>query len=252
MNYRFWVRVASPLVRMIWPVEILNKEKFVNKKAVYICNHYTVMDMNNISVQLLRDKMNVVVKEEAFANPIAARFLKGCGCIPIHRGEADMRAIKNIMGVLKSDEPLFIFPEGKRNRSGSKEMLEFKDGAVVFAIKSKAPLIPVMYYSPPRIFRKTYLIIGDEIDLTDLYGKSLSEVKAEGAERARKAMLDLREKLDSIVEDKKKLKYVRKNTKEAIKQAKVAARLAKKESRKAKRKAVAVKAENIEDGNQSS
>ena len=92
-------------------------------------------------------------------------------------------------------------------------MGELKDGAVVFAIKTKSPIYPFMYYRPVRFFRRSYLIVGDTIDLSMYHGQKLNDVRAEATEHVRSEMQKLRVNLDNIVENKAKLKLCKKQDK---------------------------------------
>lgn len=137
MNYKLLRAVISPALKMLWPTTFYGTENLIlDKNVVYVCNHYSALDTNAMVAKIFKNKFNVVIKEEAFKSKFGARFLTGMGGIPIERGEADVEAVKKILGVLKSGEPLLLFPEGTRNKSGSKEMFKFKDGAVVFALKT--------------------------------------------------------------------------------------------------------------------
>lgn len=244
MNYSVIRKLASPIVNFLWPIEIINKAKFTEKKGVYICNHYSVFDVNHFATQLFTKGINALVKEEALKSAIGKWFLLGVGAIPIKRGEADMRAMKNAMNVLRNDGSLIIFPEGTRNKEGTKEMLPFKDGPAVMAIKNKTNVIPMMYYRPLKLFRKTYLIIGDEIDLSGYYGQPINDVRKEATDLIRLKMEELRFELDGIVEDKNKLRTWRKNERLRIKEAKKADKKARKIARKAKKGVRKVKVES--------
>lgn len=235
MDYKLARRLAFPLIKFLWPVEVINKHNFVEGKGVYVCNHYSVMDSNNLITQLFKSKFNVVVKEEAFSSKIGKKFLTWVGGIPIKRGDADLKAIKNCMDVLRRGEPLVLFPEGTRNKEDSREMLEIKEGAAMFAIKTKSPITPMLYYSKVKLFKKTYLIIGEQINYDDLSDTPMSESREIVTERMRASFSLLREEIDRIVETKGALRIVRKNEKESKRQAKKANRLAKMASNEAKK-----------------
>lgn len=234
MNYKLLRKMVAPIVKFLWPIEIINKGEFVEKKGVYICNHYSIFDVNHFGTQLFTNGLNALVKEEALRNPLLKWIVLGVGGIPIKRGEADMRAMKAAMNVLRNDGSLIIFPEGTRNKEGTKEMLPFKDGPAVLAIKNKTNIYPMMYYRPIKLFRKTYLIIGKEIDLSTYYNQQINDIRKEVSDLLRTRMEELRYELDSIVENKERLRAVRKTEKHRVKEAKKANRNARKLSRKAK------------------
>src|SRR6267154_1404442 len=65
------------------------------------------------------------------------------GFIPIDRRnkESAMRSIEKGAASLRSGSSFLIFPEGTRSRT--KEMLPFKKGGFVMAIKAGVPIVPV-------------------------------------------------------------------------------------------------------------
>jgi len=202
MNYKLLRAVISPALKMLWPTTFYGTENLIlDKNVVYVCNHYSALDTNAMVAKIFKNKFNVVIKGEAFKSKFGARFLTGMGGIPIERGEADVEAVKKILGVLKSGEPLLLFPEGTRNKSGSKEMFKFKDGAVVFALKTGSPIIPMVQYSPPKIFRRNYVLIGKPMYLEKYSGMRTSSVKCEATQDLYDEMIRLRHQLDNIVEN---------------------------------------------------
>lgn len=202
MNYKFLRAIISPALKLLWPTTFYGTENLIlDKNVVYVCNHYSALDTNAMVAKIFKNNFNVVIKEEAFKSKFGAKFLTEIGGIPIERGEADVEAVKKILGVLKKGEPLLLFPEGTRNKSGSKEMLKFKDGAVVFALKTGSPIIPMVQYRPPRVFRRNYVIIGKPIYLEKYNGMRTSAIKGEATQDIYDEMLRLRHELDHIVEN---------------------------------------------------
>jgi len=61
--------------------------------------------------------------------------------IPIHRGEADMAAMRKSLEALKKGCILGIAPEGTRNKTGA--MIKAQPGIVTLAMHSGATLLPV-------------------------------------------------------------------------------------------------------------
>ncbi|MEG1509752.1 MAG: lysophospholipid acyltransferase family protein [Clostridia bacterium] len=201
MNYRFVRAILSPLIRVIWPTKIWCKQNaLTEQKAVFICNHYSLMDSNALVAQLFKKKFNALVKQEAFKEGFASKFLTAAGGIPIKRGEPDITAVKKIMAVLDRNEPILIYPEGTRNEKDCKSMLPFKSGPAVFAIKKQAPIIPMIFYRSAKVFRKNYVLIGKPIYLEQYYNQNVSQIKEEATQILYEAMVDLRAECDVIVE----------------------------------------------------
>lgn len=42
--YRIIRRIIKPITNCLWPVKIINANKFVEGKGIYVCNHFTMLD----------------------------------------------------------------------------------------------------------------------------------------------------------------------------------------------------------------
>ena len=204
--YRILGSVGRFLMTIVWwPTKIYYKEKFPKDgKVICICNHYAIEDACAIYHQLFGFTGRIVVKSEAMDDSFVGNFLTAlCNAISVRRGESDIKAIKEMMKEISAGGKILIFPEGTRNKSKNfKELMPFKEGPVTIAIKTKAKIVPTMYYKPlrPFGFRKNRLIVGDPIDLSEFYGKNVHEVKDAAGALVFDKMLELRKQIDEIVE----------------------------------------------------
>lgn len=204
--YRFLGYVGRFLMKCVWwPTKIYYKEKFPkDSKVICICNHYAIEDADAIYHQLFDFKGRIVIKSEAMKEGFFNKFLSAlCNAISVRRGESDITAVKEMLKELNSGGRILIFPEGTRNKSKDyKTMLPFKYGPATIALKSKALIVPTLYYKPlkPFGFSKNRLIVGDPIDLSAFYGRPAHECKEEINQIIVKSMQDLRVQIDEIVE----------------------------------------------------
>ena len=110
-----------------------------------------------------------------FKNKLVAKIIKSYGAIPIDRDNPDMKSLLAAIKHIKEGHKLAIFPEGTRNKTNTNELQEIKGGTVVFAVKAKCPIVPIMIDNKSKIFRKTHMIIGKPFTLEEFYGKKLSD-----------------------------------------------------------------------------
>lgn len=209
---------------IFWPINFLYPTKIVNRKnfdkvegAVVICNHYAVPDTLIPASKLYKKELHVLAKAEAFKSKIGNWFLRKVGAIPVHRGEADITAFKEVLKVLKQNKKLALYPEGTRNKKGTEEMGEFKQGAARFAIKAKVPVLPMMYYKMHKLFSRNYLYIGEPVYLDKFYGTKSASDYMEATEIIHQAMLKIREDLNAYVEEHNP-RLAKKHKKELAKQ----------------------------------
>jgi 1-acyl-sn-glycerol-3-phosphate acyltransferase len=91
----------------------------------------------------LHPRMHIVYKAEIDAIPLLARAFRHGGFVPIDRRnkEAAMRSLDAGARSIRDGNSFLIFPEGTRSKTA--EMLPFKKGGFLMALKAQAPIVPV-------------------------------------------------------------------------------------------------------------
>jgi 1-acyl-sn-glycerol-3-phosphate acyltransferase len=114
----------------------------LDRAAVYCSNHQSNVDPP-VLFDALHPRMHILYKHEIDAIPLLARAFRLGGFIPVDRRntEAAMRAIDKGAASIRSGNSFLIFPEGTRSRSN--DLLPFKKGGFIMAIKAQAPIVPV-------------------------------------------------------------------------------------------------------------
>lgn len=156
-------------LRILYPVKIIGRKKMPKGKVMVVGNHLSAADIV-IQLSNLPGFRYTIAKKELNKNKFAGGFLAALGAIYIDREKADLAAVKKIFGVMKKGYGLSIFPEGTRNREGL-DLGQIKEGAAMFALKGKTPIVPVIVYSKAKLFGRNYLYVGDAFDLSRFYSK---------------------------------------------------------------------------------
>ena len=164
---------------------VIKGEKFPKGKCIYLGNHRSIVDPV-MFVFAFRRTQHCLSKKELFKNWFMRRLWLGMKAIPIDRKKVDISTVKTCLKLLKEDKVLTIFPEGTRNKTDA-PLLELKEGAGVFAIKSGAPLVPIWLSRKPTLFRLTKIYVGEPFYLT-------KEDMQNSTEIIKQKMLECREK----------------------------------------------------------
>ena len=200
---RFMVWLIKRVMLILWPTKIFFKERFnIEGRAVVTCNHYGSFDTNPIINAFYKKKpVSILLKKELMEkDDFKARFLDEIGGIPVNRHQADITAIKRALKALNSDQQLIIYPEGTRNRKDTKQMGKIEEGTAMFAIKAKAPIVPLMYYRCTKWYRKNYLLVGHPFTLEEFYDDKSLDVKKKATAKIVDEYAKLRKEIDEIVE----------------------------------------------------
>ena len=138
--YRFLLSLVGVVLTLFWNPKYSGLANIPKKGPIVLCsNHINAVDPFLIAYGLKRE-IYFLAKEELFRNPLLRHFLYRTGMIPVTRGQTDRQAIRTVLEQLSEGKMIGVFPEG--TRSTDTELLDFHDGAVYFAMKSGASLIP--------------------------------------------------------------------------------------------------------------
>ena len=112
------------------------------RAVVYCSNHESNVDPP-VLFQVLHRRLHVLFKAELRKLPILGRVMEAGGFVAVERDrrDASMASIEQAAASIREGNSFLIFPEGTRSRTA--EMLPFKKGGFIMAIKAGAPIVPV-------------------------------------------------------------------------------------------------------------
>jgi 1-acyl-sn-glycerol-3-phosphate acyltransferase len=114
------------------------------RAAVYAFNHSSNLEppIAFVALKSLFPKLHVLYKAELRKLPVLVWVFDAAGFVPVQRQnrEQSMPAVDRAVEALKRGSSFMIFPEGTRSRTG--ELLPFKKGGVIMALRAEAPVVP--------------------------------------------------------------------------------------------------------------
>jgi 1-acyl-sn-glycerol-3-phosphate acyltransferase len=128
------------------------------RAAVYCANHQSNIDPP-VLFTALHPEMHVLYKVEIDRWPILGRVFQLGGFVAVDRKNRDaaLRSIEAGADSLRAGNSFLIFPEGTRSRTD--ELLPFKKGGFVMAIKAGVPIVPVSVSGGRAAMRKGSKVI---------------------------------------------------------------------------------------------
>lgn len=102
--------------------------------------------------------VHMMAKKELFNSKLKKAFFKSVACISVDRSIHDEDAKNEAIKVLNNNGVIGIFPEGTINRTND-IILPFKYGAVSFAQKTNAYIVPFSITGSYNIFKRNLKLI---------------------------------------------------------------------------------------------
>ena len=153
---RGWSRTVLALSGV--RVRVLHPERLrPGRSVVLVSNHESYADIV-VLLANLPFQVRFLAKRSVFNVPILGWSIRAAGFIPVDRGDRTRSAatVDAALARLKGGRSLVIFPEETRTRTG--ELLPFKKGAALLALKAEVPLLPVAIAGTRRVLSRTTLV----------------------------------------------------------------------------------------------
>jgi len=118
---------------------------------ILVINHVNFLEAPVIYTRMQPRPMTALAKAETWNNPALRLLADLWGAIPLNRGEADVLAFRQALAALDAGYILIVAPEG--TRSGHGRLQRGHPGVALLALRSGAPLLPLVYHGGERFWR---------------------------------------------------------------------------------------------------
>ena len=195
-----------------WPFDLIfftRKVYYEDKKmqssrirggALIISNHYHFYDYMATMFTVAPRKLNVVAAEMPFRTKIGRFGMKFFGGIEANRETRSMRFVDTSAELIRRDQLVLIYPEGRITTDG--RLGKFKPSYIAIAHRASAPIIPIVLDGQYSLFKRTHMIIGKPIYLSDYFTSDRRTPLREDIDAANDAIYrkvsELRNRLDEL------------------------------------------------------
>lgn len=118
---------------------------------ILAANHINFLEVPIMYTHLLPRSMTGFVKSENWDHFFFRWLFELWEAVPLHRGEADMAAIRAAFSALQQGKIFAVAPEG--TRTGDGRLQKGHPGITVLALKSGIPILPVAYWGGEKFWQ---------------------------------------------------------------------------------------------------
>ena len=142
-----WYSMRRCWWKTLWRLESRGLANVPADRGVLLCaNHASHLDAAAILAALPRDlalRTRTAAAKDVFGDYRARELFSRLttGAIPLQRSADFARGLRTLEAVLLDRRPLILFPEGRRSPDGN--LVEFKPGAAMLALRTGAPIVPI-------------------------------------------------------------------------------------------------------------
>ena len=152
ITYRVATSALKGLTRLLCRVDDAQLARVPEQgPLIIVANHVNFLEAPLIYTHLQPRPVTGFAKAETWDNPALGALFSLGRAIPLRRGEADIAALRQALKALEAGYILAMTPEG--TRSGNGRLQPGHPGVVLLALRSGAPLLPVVYYGGELFWR---------------------------------------------------------------------------------------------------
>ena len=137
--------IIKRLARILCRVDARQLARFPDRGPLILTiNHVNFLEAPVFYTHLHPRPLTGFAKVETWDSPVLGMLADLWGAIPLQRGEADMSALRVALKALEGGQIVGVAPEG--TRSGDGRLQRGHPGVVLLALRSNAPLLPLVSY----------------------------------------------------------------------------------------------------------
>ena len=159
--YSFGKVLLMPWYKLLYRYKKIGSENIPEEGGfILACNHLSFSDPVLLGLCSKR-RLFFMAKIELFENKFFSAVIRALGAFPVDRGSGDGKAIKTGIDIIEEGNPMTIFLEGGRSKTG--ELMRPRSGCALVAQQTQVPVVPAcitIVGNPKFIFAKRVIHFG--------------------------------------------------------------------------------------------
>ena len=181
IGYHIFSNILNFIGHILFWDKVEGKEKIPKDGACILAGNHTSIFDAYLLFRGTKRPIHFIAKKELFKSPFGW-FFKMMHLIPVDRENKNVDAMKFTLNLLKNNKVIGIFPEGTFHDKDSKIkkelLLPFKPGAISFAEKSDAPIIPFAIVGKIKLFSRPKIVFGKQINVNKINGDKVAYLES--------------------------------------------------------------------------
>ena len=138
--YTFGKGLLMPWYKLLYRYKKIGSDNIPEEGGfILACNHLSFSDPVLLGLCSKR-RLFFMAKIELFENKFFSAVIRALGAFPVDRGAGDGKAIKTGMDIIEEGNPMTIFLEGGRSKTG--ELMRPRSGCALVAQQTMLPVVP--------------------------------------------------------------------------------------------------------------
>ena len=171
IGYHLFSNILNFIGHILFWDKVEGKENIPKEGACILAGNHTSIFDAYLLFRGTKRPIHFIAKKELFKGPFGW-FFKIMHLIPVDRENKNVEAKEFTLNLLKNNKVIGIFPEGtfhdKDSKTKKELLLPFKPGAISFAEKSGAPIIPFAIVGKIRLFSRPKIVFGNPININKI------------------------------------------------------------------------------------
>jgi cytidylate kinase len=196
--YRCVYLTAKGVLKLFYRLRVYGLAHFRPGAAVIAANHVSFMDPPVISASC-PEEVHFLAREGLFRIPLLGWLIRQLNSHPVARDASDIRTFRTLIGLLRENQKVILFPEGSRSLHGDLQSLE--KGLSFLVYKTHCRILPVYVSGTyqiwkrralfPRPFGRVCCVFGSPIEWKEFEGLEKKEAMKQISKKTEQAILSL-------------------------------------------------------------